>query len=126
MRKLQDYMELPWSIEIETREDDGTYYVARVQELPGLVATGETDEELDAALWEALADHVRSYMEDGEEPPLPEGAEEIFEQRESVEHRFLVVPLNEDVSTSTLSTQEKEPEGGILRDRDPKLEALAG
>lgn len=129
MRKMRAYLELPWSIEVEERHDDGSYFVARVGELPGLVATGETREELDSALWEAIEDHVRSYLEDDQQPPLPPGAEAAFEiidrSDRQADHVFLV-DSSSDVSASTVSTQEKETDGGVLRDRDRNLEPMAG
>lgn len=68
---LADLMQLPWTVVVERRNDDGEYFVARVTELPGLIAVGENEAELEAALEDALSSHLKSYIQDGETPPLP-------------------------------------------------------
>lgn len=68
---LDQLLELRWTIQTEARHDDGDYYVVRVKELPGMVATGETPEELEAAFWSALREHLQNYLDHGEMPPIP-------------------------------------------------------
>lgn len=76
---LDDLLRARWSIRIETRNDDGFYFVATVDELPGLVATGATSQELGQSLREALESHLRSFIDAGEEPPMPaQYSQEVF------------------------------------------------
>lgn len=72
MRELRWYMSLPWTIHSEIRKDKGTYYVIRVDELPGLLVTGRNDREVEQNFWEALESHLLSYLKQNEEPPIPE------------------------------------------------------
>ena len=70
---IECYMALPWTIEVERRNDDGEYFAAYITELEGFVATGRTAEELDEDLWTGLADFLRSFVEHGEDIPVPRG-----------------------------------------------------
>lgn len=74
--ELDRLMKLPWTIRVELRDDDGDYYVARVAELPGLVATGDDEEALDVSFWEALEAHLQMRLDAGDEIPVPEGVPE--------------------------------------------------
>jgi len=69
---LAYYLAQPWTVRVDERFDDDHYFAATIDELPGFVATGNTTAELDASFWEALAAFLESYIEDGEDPPLPE------------------------------------------------------
>ena len=53
---------------IEKAEDN---YGAYVPDLPGCVATGDTPEETEALLREAIEIHLEGMREDGIEPPKP-------------------------------------------------------
>jgi len=51
-------------------EDAGTNFAAYVPDLPGCVATGETAEEVERLIREAIALHLEGLAEDG--LPIPE------------------------------------------------------
>lgn len=68
---LNDYLRLPWTIVRTEHDDDGEYAALEVLELPGFVAAGRTDEELEAAFWDALRSHLSSYLDEGRTPPMP-------------------------------------------------------
>jgi len=53
-------------------EKAGANYSAYSPDLPGCVATGDTREEAEANMHEALQLHVEGMIEDGE--PIPESA----------------------------------------------------
>ena len=70
MMELRYYLALPWSIRRSERNDDGNYTVLTVKELPGFVVAGTID-EVEAEFWPAMEEFLRSYVEAGEEPPVP-------------------------------------------------------
>ncbi len=57
-----------YAIVIEHAENN---YAAYVPDLPGCVATGETAEETEQLLWEAIKLHVAGLREDGLQVPEP-------------------------------------------------------
>ena len=65
------YDSLPYIITIDRRDDQGTYYVARVVELPDLIMTGDTLKEAHANLLEVKRDWIKSYLELGNKMPVP-------------------------------------------------------
>ena len=67
---LQYYLALEWTIRRAERHDDGDYFALTVKELPGFVVAGTTH-EVEAEFWPALALFLSSYIEAGEEPPVP-------------------------------------------------------
>ena len=75
MSQLDDYLSLPWTIEREERCDDGHFIVLRIRELPGFVAAGRTDDEVEGLFWPALEAFLSSYVAEGDDPPLPRGSE---------------------------------------------------
>lgn len=68
---LAEYLRMPWTIVRSTHDDDGDYAALHVQELPGFVVAARTDDELERLFWDALPAFLESYLQDGEEPPLP-------------------------------------------------------
>jgi predicted RNase H-like HicB family nuclease len=52
-------------------EDAGENYSAYVPDLPGCVSTGTTVDEVTANIREAIALHIQSLREHGEEVPPP-------------------------------------------------------
>lgn len=71
---LDEYLTLPWRIRVQRRTDDGVYWAAEVEELPGLVAAGATWAELGEMLQDALVSYLSAMLESGEEIPLPHSA----------------------------------------------------
>lgn len=97
MSDLDRYMLLPWTIKPSVRTDDGTYHVLNIEELPGFIVTGETREEAETEFWLALEDFISSYLDDGEQPPVPAGWQDPVD--------------DEDVAVVVRPHQWKGPEG---------------
>ena len=55
-------------------EKTGTGYSAYVPDLPGCIATGETREECEKNIYEAVEFHIESMTQDGE--PIPDSLTE--------------------------------------------------
>lgn len=69
---IQDYLNLPYNIVVRHVVDEsGTYYFARVQELPGCMSDGETIEEAFANIYEAIEGWIETKIEAGLSIPLP-------------------------------------------------------
>lgn len=71
MRDLREYLSMPWHVRRKEHDDDGWYASLEIDELPGFVVAARTDDELDRMFWAALQSYLKSYLDDGEEPPLP-------------------------------------------------------
>jgi len=56
-------------------EDGGTNLAAYVPDLPGCVATGESEQEVDRLIREAIAPHLEGMAEDG--LPIPEPSSRV-------------------------------------------------
>ena len=52
-------------------EETGNGYSAYVPDLPGCVAAGDTREETEALIEEAIGYHIEMLREQGEQVPLP-------------------------------------------------------
>ena len=75
---LRLYLALPWTIEREDAHDDGDYVVLSVRELPGFTVAGRDASEAERRFWPALRQFLQSYIDDGEQPPLPPGSERLM------------------------------------------------
>lgn len=74
MKKVKDYMELPYNFIIQPVNDEsGFYFYARVLELDGCQSTGETFEEAYENIKEAMEGWIEAKLENGFEIPLPVG-----------------------------------------------------
>ena len=71
MKNLEFYLAQPWTIERADENYDVPNVELRVRELQGFLVVGESDEEVEAAFWPALELFLESYLQDGEEPPIP-------------------------------------------------------
>jgi len=73
MRTLEEYLALPYTIEIVHDHDDDGHagFVAEVKELPGVISQGETVEEAAANVHDAMAGWISVALEDGIEIPEP-------------------------------------------------------
>lgn len=80
MNALSYYVDLPWTIRREERYDDGTYIALRIAELPGFVVAAPSEAKAELMFWPALEAFLSSYLEEGEEPPLPAGAHRAAER----------------------------------------------
>lgn len=70
-QKVDYYTNLPYTIAVERRDDQGTYYVARYVELPHLVMTGDTPEEAVRDLEAEKREWFEFNIEKGNKIPLP-------------------------------------------------------
>lgn len=78
MKKLKDYMKLPYNYIIQPVNDEsGFYFYARVLELDGCQSTGETFEEAYENLREAMEGWIETKLENGFEVPLPVGYDDF-------------------------------------------------
>jgi antitoxin HicB len=68
--RLEYYKALPYTIVLEQHHDQGTYYVARVVELPHCIISGDTPEEAIREIEQVKIDWIKSNLEDG--LPIPE------------------------------------------------------
>ncbi|MCL2662374.1 MAG: type II toxin-antitoxin system HicB family antitoxin [Oscillospiraceae bacterium] len=69
---VQDYMKLPYSINTRHVVDEsGSYYFAKVQELPGCMSDGETVEEVYNNIMEAMELSIEGLLESGFPVPIP-------------------------------------------------------
>lgn len=76
MKKVKDYMELPYNYIIQPITDEsGSYFYARVLELDGCQSTGETFEEAFENLRDAMEGWIEAKLEGGFDIPLPVGYE---------------------------------------------------
>ena len=76
--KLEDYLELPYTIEV--LKDEGENYsgwFARVVELPGCMTQADTFAELSEMIEEAMALWIETALEDGETIPLPRSVDDF-------------------------------------------------
>ena len=70
-RKLDYLLGLPWTISLElTPERDR---LLRVRELPSVMGSGDSDEEIERDFWDSLETTLRSYLHFGDDIPLPVG-----------------------------------------------------
>ncbi|MBM3157939.1 MAG: type II toxin-antitoxin system HicB family antitoxin [Chloroflexi bacterium] len=70
VKDLDYYKILPYTIILERHDDQGTYWVARVAELPHCLIHGDSPEEAVKEIEEVKLDWIQSNLEDG--LPIPE------------------------------------------------------
>ena len=70
-KDLEYYAKLPYTIILERYDDQGTYWVARVAELPFCMIHGNTPEEAVKEIEEVKLDWIQSNLEDGRAIPEP-------------------------------------------------------
>ena len=62
-RTLEEYLELPYTIEVQKDDSDGEIaYAARVVELPGCITQGDTFEELEVMIQDAMRAWIESAL----------------------------------------------------------------
>jgi antitoxin HicB len=69
-KDLKYYAGLPYTLILERHDDQGTYWVARVAELPHCLIHGDTPEGAIKEIEEVKMDWIQSNLEDG--LPIPE------------------------------------------------------
>jgi hypothetical protein len=72
MKDLRYYLSLPWSIQRTELHDDGDYVTLRIGELPGFMIASANEQELNAIFWIELEAFLRTFLDSGEEPPVPD------------------------------------------------------
>lgn len=78
MKKVKDYMELPYNYIVQPIKDEsGEYFYAKVLELDGCQSTGDTFEEAYENLKEAMEGWIEAKLEGGFEVPLPVGYDDF-------------------------------------------------
>lgn len=101
MRTLDEYLKLPYHIEIIRDEDEeNPGWVARVIELPGCITQGDTFEELGEMIEDAMRGWIGVALEDG--IPIPEPAPD-----EDYSGKF-VVRLPRSLHRQLAETAERE------------------
>ena len=73
--ELNDYLKLPYTITLRADDDGG--WVARIQELPGCTADGDTQAEALAELEQAKREWIQAALEDEVPIPQPESDERL-------------------------------------------------
>ena len=75
---LEEYLALPYTIEIYRDDTDGaTAYVARVTELPGCLTQADSFEELEEMIQDAMRAWIETALEDGQAVPEPRTNEQF-------------------------------------------------
>jgi len=70
-KDLNYYLNLPWTYTIENEVHKGkSYYILRVNELPGICTHDEDLNEAMLSIKEAIACAVEIYLENGESVPV--------------------------------------------------------
>lgn len=74
---LEELVELPWTWRgpQEVADEAGTCYTLLIDELPDFMVAADTAQEVQVEAASALREFLRSYLENGEVPPLPETQE---------------------------------------------------
>ena len=104
MKKVKEYMNLPYNYIIQPINDEsGHYYYARVLELDGCQSTGETFEEAYKNIKEAMEGWIEAKLEGGFEVPLPIGYDNfsgkfVIRIPKSLHYKLTIEAKNEGVS----------------------------
>jgi len=78
MKKVDEYMKLPYNYIIQPINDEsGNYYYARVLEFDGCQSTGETFNDAYENIKDAMRGWIETKLENGYEVPLPIGYEDF-------------------------------------------------
>ena len=103
---LTYYLNLPWSYTIEQETSNRkTYYIIRVNELPGVCTDAKTIEEGLAAIKEAIKAAIRLYLKQGDSIPEPIDKKKFkgnIAYRTTVERHYLLskIAIHEQKSLS--------------------------
>ena len=106
-RTIEEYLDLPYTIEVQKDDSDGEIaYAARVVELPGCITQGDTFEELEVMMQDAMRAWIESALEDGVPVPEPRKAEEysgkfVVRVPRSLHRQLATVAERDGVSLNT-------------------------
>jgi antitoxin HicB len=104
IRTIDEYMRLPYRMDVYW---DETYWAAEFPELPGLVAGGETWDELHAMIEDAKRAWFASMLEDNLPIPEPRPREDTYSGKflvrvpKSLHRRAAEMAADEGVSLNT-------------------------
>jgi len=118
-KDLAYYAKLPYTIILEKREDQGTYWVARIAELPHCMIHGDTAEQALKEIEEVKIEWLESNLEDGISIPepaehkysgmirvrMPPSLHRVLAERASIEE----VSLNQYMVTALARAVGQEP-----------------
>jgi antitoxin HicB len=105
--KVEDYLELPYTIEIlKDKGDNYSGWFARVVELPGCMTQADTFAELSDMIREAMAVWIETALEDGETIPMPRSVEDysgrfVIRIPKSLHRELVEMAEREGVSLNT-------------------------
>ena len=104
MKKVKEYMDLPYNYIIQPICDEsGAYYYARVLELDGCQSTGDSFEEAYNNIREAMEGWIEAKLSGGFDVPLPVGYESfsgkfVIRMPKSLHYKLAVEASREGVS----------------------------
>jgi antitoxin HicB len=105
--KMEDYLELPYTIEVVKDENDEySGWFARVVELPGCMTQADTFAELSEMIKEAIALWIETALEEGHTIPLPRSTEDysgrfVVRLPKSLHRELVEMAEREGVSLNT-------------------------
>jgi len=104
---VEDYLKLPYTIEVVQDESDGyTGWFAKVEELPGCMTQADTFDELGEMIEDAKRAWIESALEDGVKIPLPRKVEDysgkfVVRLPKSLHKQLAATASQEGVSLNT-------------------------
>lgn len=106
-KEAKKYLELPYTYTLEKEKDnDGEYFVIKVNEIPGCISHGKTLEEAFENIKDAMLGWISVCIESKNKIPTPEGFSGKFSVRvPPTLHKELIIRANkEGVSLNQLVT----------------------
>ncbi len=105
--KVEDYLRLPYTLEITQDEGEGySGWFAKVVELPGCMTQADNFEELSVMIVDAKRAWIEDALEAGEEIPLPRKVEDysgkfVVRLPKSLHRQLVEIANQEGVSLNT-------------------------
>ncbi|MCB1115280.1 MAG: type II toxin-antitoxin system HicB family antitoxin [Chlamydiia bacterium] len=116
-KSLKYYLSLNWSYTIEQESyNRKTYYIIRVNELPGVCTDAESIEEGMIAIKEAIKGAIKLYLKQGDPIPEPVDKKKFkgnIAYRTSAERHYLLSKIALQESTSLSKTLDLLVDKGI-------------
>ncbi|MDX8431146.1 MAG: type II toxin-antitoxin system HicB family antitoxin [Candidatus Algichlamydia australiensis] len=121
-KEINYYINLNWTYTIETEKQDGTtYFIVRVNELPGVCTDGDTVEEAMENIKEAIEAAIYLYLKNGEPVPVPIQKEKFkgnIAYRTTQERHYHIAKLARNWKKSISKTIDNLIDEGIEKFRD--------
>ena len=105
MKSIEEYMSLPYKMEIEPDSDEGGFVVS-FPELPGCITCGETAEAAVANVIDAKKEWLSAAIEDGIDIPCPDPADHYSGQFKLRLPKSLHKQLAEDAKRDGISMNQ--------------------